>query len=547
MAVKKFLKIDSEKGYLDNKDDINYFATNQMRRVAFGSMLGDFDENGFYVINQKIVEELIKMPKVIVDMAEGADLIRSKVKFDGFYHFILTVEENKATFSLLEKLQYQSNRNFNSGAYSDINEYVLDEMVVPDKDFNRNVLYEKYNISTDKSEDVLSVDDMDEETKALYYNIVEKIKINYLVKNEMIIKEKQIEGVEADYFESVLTAMQDFPELDKKVKTGLKQELSEKYNFVIINKPFFQKTINEILDSCIDLYIQDLSPEQREEFLTKFRVIKSAFYNKFKQLIPVEIKHSAGVRFNPEQIQEETIIGSLSKEIVTKGYTASDIRRVVINDSELQLSLQKIKEIVEENEKLCIANNANGNTIIRGRKLTREFYSGLETEGLDLLKPRGEMVRDAIFNASETKKEENATKQDENVNKTANNNVTAVNSVATSNANNTVKSTGNTAGRGGNTARSGGTTARGSNTPTQHPKASATQSSTHASNNYAVDGDLGLAGQSEKSQTGQGPQQQDKTKNNNIEDLIMQSARMNINKDYAKPDNETDKGLTPLL
>ena len=94
MAVKKFLKFDSEKGYLDNKDDINYFATSQMRKVAFGKMLGDFDENGLYVINSKIVEELIKMPKVIVEMVDGADLVRSKVKADAFFHFILSVEDN---------------------------------------------------------------------------------------------------------------------------------------------------------------------------------------------------------------------------------------------------------------------------------------------------------------------------------------------------------------------------------------------------------------------------------------------------------------------
>lgn len=396
MAVKKFLKVDSEKGYLDHKDDINYFATNQMRRVAFGGMLGDFDENGFYVINQKIVEELIKMPKVIVDIVDGADLIRSKVKFDGFYHFILTVEENKATFSLLEKLQYQSNRNFNSGSYSDINEYIIDEMIIPDKDFDRNVLYQKYNISTERNEDVLSIEDMDELTRALYFNIVEKIKINYLVKNELIMKEKQIEAVEADYFEGVLAVMSEFPELDGKVKAEIKQELGEKYNFVIINRPFFQKTINEILDSCIDMYIQDLSPEQRNEFLIKFRAVKATFYSKFKQLIPVEVQHSASVRFNPNQTQEETIIGTLSKEVVTKGFTSSDIRRVVVNDDELQLSVQKIKEIVQENEKLCTANNANGNMITRGRKLAKEFYTDLEEEGVDLLKPRGEMVKDAI-------------------------------------------------------------------------------------------------------------------------------------------------------
>ena len=200
MAVKKFIKFDSEKGYLDNKDDINYFATNQMRKVAFGKMLGDFDENGLYVINEKIVEELIKMPKVVVEVLEEADLIRSTVKADAFFHFILTIEDNKASLKLLEKINYQSNRDFNSGVYCNINEYVLDEVGIPDKDFDRNALYQKYNISTDNTGDALSIFDMDELSLALYYNIIEKLKIDYLVQNELMLKEKELESVEKPYY-----------------------------------------------------------------------------------------------------------------------------------------------------------------------------------------------------------------------------------------------------------------------------------------------------------------------------------------------------------
>ena len=239
MAVKKYLKFDSEKGYLDNKDDINYFATNQLQKVAFGKMLGDFDENGLYVINKKIVEELIKMPKVIVEMVEDADLIRSKVKADAFFHFILTIEGDKAYFKLLEKMHYQSNRDFNSGAYSNINEYVLDEVMIPDRDFDRNALYAKYNISTEGDSDVLSIFDMDELSLALYFNIIEKLKLNYLVQNQLMLKEKEIEALEADYFEAVLTVLGDFADFGVKViirktspsKNEISFSLTLKYSF----------------------------------------------------------------------------------------------------------------------------------------------------------------------------------------------------------------------------------------------------------------------------------------------------------------------------
>ena len=388
MAVKKFVKLDCEKGYLDNKDDINYYITTLMRKVAFGKMLGDFDENGLYVINSKVVEELIKMPKVIVEILEEADLIRSKVKADSFFHFILTIEDNKASFKFLEKIPYQSNRDFNSGVYNNINEYVLDEVVIPDKDFDRNALYEKYNISTDNDGEVLSIFDMDEYSLALYYNIIEKLKVDYLVQNQLMLKEKEIENIEADYFEAILGVFQEYREFGDKVTNSLKGDLVEKQNFVIASKPFFQKTINEVLDNYIDFHLQELGEEQREEIINKIRAIKEQYYQKFKSLIPLEIAKKAGVRFDANQILREGIIGELAQEIQTKGFASSDVRRILIDESELQLSIAKIREMVKENEEICKRDNTKAKDITTGRVLTAKFFNDLQKEkNVDILKP----------------------------------------------------------------------------------------------------------------------------------------------------------------
>lgn len=380
MAVKKYIKFDSEKGYLDNKDDINYFSTNQMRKVAFGKMLGEFDENGLYVINSKIVDELIRMPKVIVEIIEGADLIRSTVKADSFFHFILTVEDNKAKFKLLEKVHYQSNRDFNSGLYSNINEYVLDEVIVTDRDFDRNALYQKYNISTENNGDALSIFDMDELSIAMYYNLTDKLKINYLVQNALMLKEKQLEQIEANYFEGVLNVLSEFKDFGKQVTDGIKKDLVEKHTFVIASKPFFQHTVNEVMDSYIGMFLQDLSPEQREEFETKYRQVKSEYYEKFKKIVPIEISQKAGVRFDANQIVQEGVIGSLVQEIQTKGYTSSDVRKIVINEDELQLPVSKIRDVVHQNEEVASRDNARARDILRGREQTTKFYKELEKE-----------------------------------------------------------------------------------------------------------------------------------------------------------------------
>lgn len=428
MALKKFIKFDTEKGYLDNKDDINYFATSQMRHVAFGNMLGDFDENGLYVINQKLVEELIAMPKVIVEIMDDSDLIRSKVKADTFFHFILTVEDNKASLKLLEKMYHQSNRDFNSGVYSDINEYVLDEVIIPDRDFDRNALYEKYNISTENDGEALSIFDMDEVSIALYYNLVHKLKTNYLVQNQLILKEKELEAVEADYFEEVLAVLNEFEEYGAKVRSSLQDNLAEKHSFMIISKPFFQQTINEVLDSCIEQYMHMLSQEQQEEFLSKMRAIKANYYEKFKQLIPVELAVKSGVRFDANQIKEQGIIGSLAQEIATKGFTSSDVRKIVINDDELQLTIARLKEILQENEEACKRDNANAKDITKGRKLTGEFYEELDSKKkTNMLSPDTTLIKSAIdekavkADKQEKKTEVKSQVRPTNVTKTSNN------------------------------------------------------------------------------------------------------------------------------
>ena len=405
MAVKKFIKFDSEKGYLDNKDDINYFATNQMRKIAFGKMLGDFDENGLYVVKEKIVEELIKMPKVIVEIVEGADLIRSKVKADTFFHFILTVEDNKASLKLLEKINYQSNRNFNSGTYSNINEYVLDEVIVPDKDFDRNALYEKYNIATENDGEVLSIFDMDELTLALYFNIIEKIKINYLVQNALMLKEKELENIEADYFEAVLNMFEEFRDFGDKVTNSVKQNLAEKHSFVIVSKPFFQHAINEIMDSYIERYLQELSSEEKEQILTRLREIKENYYQKFKTLLPIEIVKKAGIKLgNSQELQ-----GELAEEIEPKTFTTSDVRRILINDDELQLSINKIKEMIAEQEEVCKRDNAKAKDILKGREKTSEFYGELEKENkVDILTPDKPLIQTKIEQNVANKSDEKA-------------------------------------------------------------------------------------------------------------------------------------------
>ena len=134
----QYLKPDSELGYVEDMAEIEFLKFNNLRHSILGCMLGDFDELGSYVVSPEVVKELISMEKYIVETYDNIELCRSTLKLDKQISFIVTLEGNKATLSLIEKLNYEANFTLNSGTYSNINEYVLDT-VETSGEVNRNV------------------------------------------------------------------------------------------------------------------------------------------------------------------------------------------------------------------------------------------------------------------------------------------------------------------------------------------------------------------------------------------------------------------------
>ena len=148
---------------------------------------------------------------------------------------------------------------------------------------------------------------------------------------------------------------------------------------------------------------------KKEQVLAKIRGVKAEYYEKFKKILPIEIEQKAGITFDKSQNLEQGE-GGLIKEI-TKGYTLADIRKIVINNDELQLSISKIKEIVKENEEIVKRDNAKAVDITANRPLTTVFYTELEKENkVDILKPDATLIKSAIDEKSDDKKKDEVKK-----------------------------------------------------------------------------------------------------------------------------------------
>lgn len=279
----KYIKNDVELGYVEDHAEIEYLKFNNMRHTILGCMLGDCDEEGRYVVDPEIVRELISIRKYVVETLDNIEICVSELKLDKQISFAVTLEGNRATLALLEKVNYEGNFKFNSGSYSNINEYILDEVETSGV-VDKNILYRRWNISINGGS-VLDVFNMDEDTLAQYFGLVNRFK--YLMKANQILleKESQIEVIETNYIIDTLDLIARYPNLNQEVNKRLKQELNDKKNIICIDKPNFAKTLNELVTQVIDSNIVALSEEERKDYDTEKHNINNNYDIKIRDAV----------------------------------------------------------------------------------------------------------------------------------------------------------------------------------------------------------------------------------------------------------------------
>ena len=386
MESKKYFKFDEENQYLENESDIKYFISNQARRVAVGNMLGDFDENGLYVLKKDLVKQLVNIPKIIVDNFNGVDLIRSAVKFDNYLHFMLVVEEDKASLLLLEKINFESNIKYNVGSYSNMNEYVLEEIKIPDKDIDKNIIYSKFNIKREDEGIYYDINNFTTAEQEQFSEIINKMKQNYLAQNEMLKNELAIEKIEADYFDEVLSSFQTREEINAKFEKILKSLILEKKSFIEINKPFFQKTINEILDNCLLMILPKLSPAIRAEIEEEIRKAKEKYYNEYNKIIHL--------MFLAEQNMQQSAVDSIIGSTIAKHTTPETSTTLIKIEVDEKLLENDFNTILNDNKSLrssLLKDNSDAKDITDDNSNLKKFFDEIKEESkVDMLKTEEE-------------------------------------------------------------------------------------------------------------------------------------------------------------
>lgn len=380
-----YLKQDSEHGYITDHAEIEYLKFNNMRHTVLGCMLGDFDANGIYSISPEIVKELIGMKKYLVETNENVDLCVSELKLLKQISFLVTYEGNRATLSLIEKINFESNIKLNSGTYSNVNEFILD-IVETTGEIDRNVIYRKWNISAFEGE-VLDVFKMDEETLSSLFGIVNRFKYLLAANAVLLEQESAIEDVESERAVRMIEVISHYPKLKEAFDEQLRTVLSEKADFVKIDKPNFAKTLNEIIDNITTRNIEVLTETEQAEFSEEKHNVQVDYSIKMQDVVPLKVNaeehvHSEDKLDKNEQTYDE-IIGEHvehNSEVVvveTNGKETATLQEISQDYVE---TLRQVQDKITDRAVDSVINNVinlNANSQRHENESERDFGSDL--------------------------------------------------------------------------------------------------------------------------------------------------------------------------
>ena len=391
----KYLKQDSELGYVEDSAEIEYLKFNNLRHTILGYMWGDFNSSGEYVLSPEIQHEMIAMPKYVVETIDNIDVCLGNVKFDKQITFMVTTEGNRATLSLVEKISFEANNKLNSGTYSNINEYVLDEVETSGV-VDKNALYRRWNISTAPSE-VLDIFHMDEESLATLFGLVSRFK--YLIKaNAILLKsEEKLEEIEAEYSVNLLSIIDHYPKLKVLVDEDLKKTLSEKKDFIRIDRPNFAKTLNEVIEKSINSNMNVLTDEEKADLLAERRNAQLAYNIKSRDEIAVKtekIETNRAERIDTNNLESV----ELREDSFDNELDAKKRDRIVLDTQNLERdmsvvdlmkeTLQAEKEVIGRTEAEAVAVNV-GAVRESAKENASKLIEAIRENGKELV-PRSE-------------------------------------------------------------------------------------------------------------------------------------------------------------
>lgn len=258
--TRKYKRIDTEGGLLTVDQEIDNYITTQHYEIRNNYMLGNYNKDGNYYIEEGILTSLVKIPKVKLSQYENTQFLTSTTAFEykGLLQFcVVTTKKDgnaTATLKLMEPVNkingYIQNTNSFAVAFftDDDNAEFAGKM---EKVFN---IYDHSDVKSD-----------DADIQAIINRIL------YLRSQQLALGELFAEA-EKDYYENRLEILQR-PEYANVLKTY--RELLVKAGVFLDEKdPNYYTSLNELLDQAIDITFNK-NPELKQTYMDDVKEIDS--------------------------------------------------------------------------------------------------------------------------------------------------------------------------------------------------------------------------------------------------------------------------------
>lgn len=268
----KYRRPDIEGGYLYNKEEIDYYRAIQRNDILDNLMLGDYNMVGAYVINNSIVDELIKMNKVYTDAYAKTMFCESVRKFnDEPLHFCLNIIKDSpqkgkvtATLELLEKIDRAN------GYYQNTNSTLVDSKIFDDSSSVNKRIFEYYHIFEDKN-----VGDEKIEKDYELPNIIRRQRELIRLRELCLPTSKRLEK---ELFEKRITLLSHNIYARNILEEFNKQVFHIQDSFLSKKHPLYYRHLNQILDGILEQFDYELKADKT--LLKNLMAVQTAYAQK---------------------------------------------------------------------------------------------------------------------------------------------------------------------------------------------------------------------------------------------------------------------------
>ena len=249
----RYVRADTQGGYLYNKIEIDYFRQSQMLDVIDNLMLGDFNKKGSYIMDKGIVEQLVKIRKIYQYSFGSTTFCQSAQNVGGFGNidFAIKMKSNKQEGIVSANLQVLETIDRANGYYQNTNSATIATYTAKDSPSFVVDMLKHFNVISKKEEGLLATEAKEEDVGLI---VARK-------KYEKILKDGMLGKTEDKYkalFQKRLKLLSKSG-VGKKILQEFEKE-TYKVNgwFLKEGMPGYYRYLNQILDGLVEMHSEEV-------------------------------------------------------------------------------------------------------------------------------------------------------------------------------------------------------------------------------------------------------------------------------------------------